>query len=334
MQRVVSDLRRRDVLSRGDLVTLVGHPEALERGVRYLDRDLNRSWTDTRLARLRREGPSSAEGRETLRIARQVEETKAAARGELFLLDLHTTSGASPSFSNAIDRLASRRLALSLLAPVVLGIEELLDGTLVDWLDHQGFTGTVFEAGQHDDPRSIDRAEAAIWLALAALRMLPDADPQVVRSRQLLEVEVRDMPNMVELTYRHALDDRSEFRMLPGFRSFQKVTEGQLLAYELENRVTAPHEGRLLMPLYQPQGDEGFFLTSDYGPNLRVASQLLRRSGLLELVHGLPGVRRDPQSPKWLLLDRALRSGAERNLLRLLGYRRERTWRGKTWLGR
>ena len=122
--------------------------------------------------------------------------------------------------------------------------------------------------------------------------------------------------------------------MLPGFRSFQRVEEGQLLAYELQNRVIAPHDGRLLMPLYQPQGDEGFFLVRDYGPAQRMASQILRRAGFIQLATALPGVRQVTGRPGVLALDAGARQGDVRNFLRLLGFRRERIERGSVLLSR
>ena len=337
IRRIVTAVRREGPLARGDLVTVVANPVALISGKRYVDRDLNRSWTDVRVRNLRRHGPQAVEDQLTLDLAKSVDRTIEDARGALYLLDLHTTSGASPPFCNAIDRLASRRFSLTLRAPTVLGIEEQLDGTLVDWLDRRGFTGTVFESGQHDDPRSSDHAEAALWLALGALGMIDPASPlarRVLHAERLLERVVANLPKMVELTYRHALDDRTAFEMLPGFTSFQEIAAGDLLAHELENPVYAPSDGRILMPLYQAQGDEGFFLMSDYGAHLRVASLLLRRSGLLRAVPALPGVDLDPDRPGWLLLRKAAREGAVRALLRLFGYRRERVERGVVRLSR
>ena len=337
IERVAQRIREEGPLANGDLVTAIGNPTAMAAKQRYIDRDLNRLWTDTRVARLREKGPTTVEGGLTLQLADLTLEVERDARGKLYLLDLHTTSGDSPPFSNAIDRLNSRKLAMSLAAPTVLGIEEQLDGTLIDWLDHRGFVGTVFESGQHDDPASIARAEAALWLCLDALGMIDLGSTlaeTVRKSRTQLEETAAGLPRMVELTYRHALDDRSAFEMLPGYRSFQEIRQGEHLAWEMEDPVHAPHAGRILMPLYQPQGDEGFFLMNDYGPQLRVASQLLRRAGLLDFVHTLPGVFRDKERPGWLVLERSASRGPTRNLLRLLGYRRERSDRGVVQLAR
>lgn len=337
IQRVLERIDRDGPLDRGDLFTLIGNPEAIALKQRYVDRDLNRLWNDRRVARLRHHGPNTVEGGLTLAIADLIDEVTLEARGDRYLLDLHTTSGDSPPFSNAVDRLESRRIALRLQAPTVLGIEEQLDGTLVDWLDRRGFVGTVFESGQHDDPGSVDRAEAAIWLSLEALGMIEPSSPlapAVQGALGLLTRAAQGLPRMVELIYRHALDDRTAFDMLPGFSSFQAVSEGQLLAHEMENPVHSPADGRLLMPLYQPQGDEGFFLVRDYGAAQRLASQILRRAGFIQLATALPGVSRARGRPGVLVLEPSARRGDVRNFLRLLGFRRERVERGAILLSR
>jgi hypothetical protein len=50
------------------------------------------------------------------------------------------------------------------------------------------------------------------------------------------------------------------FQMVPGFRSFQSVSEGELPVQDGVNEVRAPLVGWLLMPLYQPSGGDGSFL--------------------------------------------------------------------------
>ncbi|MDX1643272.1 MAG: succinylglutamate desuccinylase/aspartoacylase family protein, partial [Thermoanaerobaculia bacterium] len=53
LRRVVEEVRRRDLAVRGEFVALVGNREALLRRVRFVDEDLNRSWSATRIAELR-----------------------------------------------------------------------------------------------------------------------------------------------------------------------------------------------------------------------------------------------------------------------------------------
>ena len=57
--------------------------------------------------------------------------------------------------------------------------------------------------------------------------------------------------------------------MLPGFRNFQPVEKGQLLAHSgpgLAAEVRAPWTGILIMPRYQGQGLDGYFLGRPVDP--------------------------------------------------------------------
>jgi succinylglutamate desuccinylase len=51
--------------------------------------------------------------------------------------------------------------------------------------------------------------------------------------------------------------------MLPGFKSFERVVQGQLLALggaHGQREIRSPLGGILIMPRYQGQGQDGFFL--------------------------------------------------------------------------
>ena len=51
--------------------------------------------------------------------------------------------------------------------------------------------------------------------------------------------------------------------MNPGFRNFEPVSAGQILGQDRSGDVVSPEGGHLLLPLYQPKGDDGFFLTRE-----------------------------------------------------------------------
>jgi succinylglutamate desuccinylase len=60
--------------------------------------------------------------------------------------------------------------------------------------------------------------------------------------------------------YSFKIDNADEWMMLPGFQHFTPVSEGQLLAIYQGQEILAPVSGYILMPLYQKQGSDGFFL--------------------------------------------------------------------------
>ena len=52
--------------------------------------------------------------------------------------------------------------------------------------------------------------------------------------------------------------------MKPGFKNFQAVTKGELLARYDDQDVKAEADGMILMPLYQAQGNDGFFIVKTW----------------------------------------------------------------------
>ena len=51
--------------------------------------------------------------------------------------------------------------------------------------------------------------------------------------------------------------------MRPGFQNLQPVNTSELLAKDQGKEVLAPFEGRVVLPCYQTQGNDGFFISVD-----------------------------------------------------------------------
>lgn len=310
---------------RGRVVGLVGNRQALAVGRRYLQHDLNRFWTAERARRLRESNDALAAEAEELRdLDRELERILATAVGHpVFLLDLHTTSGEGPAFANLDDTLPNRRFALELPVPLVVGIEEELAGTLASYLFERGVITVGFEAGQHEDERSVDRAEAAIWLALESSGVLErNRRPEVAAARKLLMADGDSLPRVVEVLHRHPVAAGDEFRMLPGYRSFQPVAAGQVVARDRRGDVAVGRRGRILMPLYQEQGQDGFFLIKEIRPFWLKLSEYLRRLGVDRLLRFLPGVNVNPALADSFTVDRRYARWLALEIFHLLGYRR------------
>ena len=85
-------------------------------------------------------------------------------------------------------------------------------------------------------------------------------------SRQLLEHAREDLPHEIEIVLRYAITPEDEFRMEPGFSNIHPVRAGMLLARDRHGEIRAPEDGLVVMPLYQGQGDDGFFLGRPVAP--------------------------------------------------------------------
>lgn len=326
LRRVFRSLEGDASALHGELVGLTGNRKALAHGKRFLSRDLNRLWTEEEAQRIDAAGPpfeGEPEAEELFDLNQHLRECFETARGAVHVLDLHSTSGPGPAFAVLDDTLENRAFAMELRVPVVLGIEEELDGTLASYLEARGAITAGFECGQHDDPGAVDRGEAAVWVALEASGVLPrGARPEVDQARRQLATAAPGLPRVVETLYRHAVPPGDFFRAEPGFQSFQPIRTRQTIGWNMAGPVPSPRSGRILMPLYQPQGDDGFFIVRDVRALWLHLSATVRRLGMERIVHWLPGVRCKPGAADVFVVDRRVARWYALELLHLLGFRR------------
>jgi hypothetical protein len=324
LESAVARIEREGLLQRGDIVALVGNVTAFDAGARFIDEDLNRHWSGENLERLRRgEGLDRTENRERKALFEEIDRAFAEARGEVVLLDLHTTSGEGKPFAVFADTMRSRRFARRFPLPAVLGFEEQLEGTLVDYVALLGHAAVAFEGGQHVDPSSIRNLAAVVWVALGELRMVTPLEAGLDAEARRLSRATLGVPSILEVTYRHAITERDGFTMRPGHRSFEPVVQGQVIADDRNGGVAVPSEGFLLMPLYQKLGDDGFFVVRRVREFWLLLSAVLRYLRLGRVAHWLPGVSRAGE-PGSLRVDRRVARWYSLEILHLLGYRRKR----------
>jgi succinylglutamate desuccinylase len=309
-------------LARGEVIGLAGNLEALTAGRRFIDEDLNRIWLRPRLEALRTGDPVSVEEHELRALDQELRATLARARAEVYALDLHTISGPGPAFVVIDDTLLNRRFANRFPVPLVLGLDEELTGTMAHHLTAEGVIPVGFEAGQHEESEAAERAEAAIWIALHGAGLLADGHARVRAARRRLELESRGLPVVVEVRYRHAIVPEDGFRSRPGLISFQEVKRDERLAADRGGDVRAPLGGLVLMPLYQDQGEDGFFLVHPVRPFWLRLSERLRPWRLERFLHWLPGVRRHPDQPGAFIIDRRIARWEALQFFHLLGFRR------------
>ena len=340
--RVFGELSEARTPFRGEAVGLAGNLPALADGRRFVDEDLNRIWTLDRIAALRRLSenggapPDAVEAREQRHLLALLEsELRGSEDREVYLLDLHTTSSDSVPFLTFSDSLRNRSFAGSFPLPLVLGVEEEVEGTLLDFVDHMGHVAVCAEGGSHMDPASVDHLEAVVWLTLVSTGCVRLTDvPEADGLRERLSRAAGGVPQVFEVRYRHGLRPGDDFRMKPGFRNFQEVDEGEILARDHRGAIGAPMAGRLFLPLYQEQGEEGFFLVREVAPFWLEVSAVLRRLRVDRLARFLPGIRPHPDREETLVVHPRVASRFLVNVFHLLGYRRERPEDGRLVLSR
>ncbi len=322
-RRVFEALERDGASLRGRLVAFAGNLGALRSQQRFLDRDLNRIWTEELVAN-ECPGPRECDERGELLAALRAEIERAPER--VVLLDMHSTSAEGAPFCIMGDTLQNRTIARELGVPILLGLEENVEGTLLAYFGEYGHAALCLEGGQHDSPATVDHHEAAIWLTLVGLGMLKRSEvPRYDEFYQRLRHASSGLPDTVEVRHRHPIQRGESFRMEPGFENFQPVEEGRLLAWSGlagGTEVRAPFRGLLLMPRYQGQGDDGFFLGREVRGAWLVLSAFLRRLGAERLLPLLPGIHRHPARPETLVADRRVARFLTLQVFHLFGFRR------------
>ncbi|REJ77513.1 MAG: hypothetical protein DWQ47_14145 [Acidobacteria bacterium] len=328
MRRIAPELRKLEQQMKGRVFLIAGNTRALQAGVRYIDADLNRHWTPEIVdlnkpdSSIRTNRVEDIEQRELLRIFERVFIT---ARDEVYALDLHSTSAESAPFAMIGDTLRNREFSRKFPATILLGIEEQLNSTILEYINNLGAVTLGFEAGEHGDKTAVENQEALIWLSIFNAGCLSKEQVDVEKHVTTLRNAMGD-PRIIEIRHRHAITQADDFRMEPGYENFQPVRKGEVVAHDRNGEVKVKETGLMLMPLYQKLGDDGFFLGREISPFWLWLSKVVRKMGIPSIVHWLPGVTRDPFNAESLVVNTNIASIFPLQIFHLLGFRK-RLWK-------
>lgn len=255
---------------KGKLIGVIGNLQAYERRSRFVKKDLNRQFTIQNIERVKSTPQYELlfEDLELLELIHFIEtEIHKYQPRKVVIVDLHTTSASGGIFTLVNEDGECLSLAANLLAPVVRGlVKGTTGGTTLHYFNAENVkypTITIgFEAGQHDDPLSIRRAIA--WL-VNCLREVGCIEKDDVENRhsEVLKRYSKDLPKAVDIISVHHITPEDNFKMQPNYQNFQAVKKGEILAYDKKGSIESPEDCRILMPLYQAQGTDGFFLVKD-----------------------------------------------------------------------
>ncbi len=253
----------------GRLLGIRGNMRAIKEGKRFISKDLNRQWTNENVRRIKN-APIEAldsEDKELKEILKLIEqEVESYQPTKLVVLDLHTTTAYGGIFSIPTDEQESIRIALELHAPVIQGMLKGIKGTTLHYFNNKNFdvetVAVCFESGQHNEKLSIKRAIAAITNCMRTIGCVEGVHIENRHDSILIEYS-KELPKIAELIEIHQIHPGDDFEMMPNFRNFQEIKKGDWLAKDKNGKILASEDGRILMPLYQKQGDDGFFLIKE-----------------------------------------------------------------------
>ena len=251
---------------RGRLLGLRGNLRAINAGKRFIDKDLNRQWTSENVRRIKATPAAKLknEDLEIKEILAVVEQEIADYQPEkLVVLDFHSTTAYGGIFTIPTNDPESLRIAIELHAPVIKGLLHGVSGTSLHYFCNDHFApetvAVCFESGQHLEELSVNRAIAALTNCMRTIGCVKAIHVENRHDSILIE-HANGLPKVTELMTIHKINKGDNFKMKPGYKNFQKVKKGEVLASDRNGDIYAPEDGLILMPLYQKQGDDGFFL--------------------------------------------------------------------------
>lgn len=309
LHEALSSLRKNKFLLRGAIIGIAGNMHALAHDVRYMDTDLNRIWTSNGILK-NINGGNRAEDKEQQELMETLREVMKQNKGPFYFFDLHTTSGTTQPFITINDTILNRKLASQFGVPIILGIEEHLNGPILSYINEWGYVAIGYEAGQHDELKSIKNSIDFINKALQLTGMMAKD-----------KMQYSDTDQFYEITYRYSLQRGDQFNMCEGFKNFQIIASGQHLAVHNGGWINARSDSIIFMPLYQEQGEDGYFLIKKIAPVFLKLSGIIRKAKLDNLLTWLPGISWGNKTKTTLQVNQKIARFFATDFLHLMGYR-------------
>jgi len=324
LTKVMRQLRESNYHFNGNVLALAGNLWALERGERYHKEDLNRLWTQDRTRQLEN-GQLKADNKDTeeqIELYDILRQTIEEFDGPFYFLDLHTTSAQTSPFMTVNDTILNRKFSSCFPLPIILGLEEYIEGPLLSYLNELGFVTTAYEAGQHDAMASIENHIAFIYLSLVYTGILAKNELEDYDTYHTTLAKTSEgVDHFFEIVFRKRIEKNEEFAMHPGYYNFQHIGKGEALASSDGQPIKSSREGRIFMPLYQGKGDDGFFIIQQTPEIFLNWSTRLRHWKFDHLLSLLPGITLTSERHRELIVDKRIARFLAKELFHLLGYR-------------
>lgn len=261
LHQVFQELEKTQPEIQGRIVGVIGNKAALNKERRFIDEDLNRTWTDENV---KNQDPETQEQREMHQIIEVLEQFPEADYTKRYFLDCHTTSSDSLPYISVQEVNDNDQWAHQFPTYIVRGFSDIIYGAIDHYMSRTGLTGFVFEAGQHTSPSSEENHEGMIWLNLQQACNLDlktiSCYPECVE-----KFTKKNAPEQktFKIVYRHGIKRGDNFKMEAGYDNFQKIKKGELLAISNGEEVRSEWDAYIFMPLYQSQGNDGFFVIDE-----------------------------------------------------------------------
>jgi succinylglutamate desuccinylase len=267
LRELFAEFEAKKVMFDGTVLGIAGNIKALEQNSRFIHKDLNRQWYLTKIKKLGAlpfgllNTVEDIEQKEILELIQDIVDDKGK---KLILIDLHTTSAKGGCFCITNTNPRSTQLALQIPVPVINGMTAKIGGTTLEYFDQIGLPAIAFEAGQHLELEAVNRIKAGLVSIFTKTSCLAEEWMQLYQEDyDKMERDFGNLPRNVNVLYRHPVEEEDAFKMNEGYANFDKVKMGEVLAQDRHGMVLSPHDGLILMPLYQTKGSDGFFIVEE-----------------------------------------------------------------------
>lgn len=323
LQKVFKRVVEENIKFKGNFYALTGNIEALKKNVRYNSLDLNRIWIENDFEKIRLNAQDIPEYKELIEIYDVIKKIVSKEKGPFIFLDLHTTSSDSKPFITISDSLNNRKYSKNFPVPIILGIEEHLEGPFLSFINKFGHISLGFEGGQHDDPKSVVNCEAFLYIALTASKCIKKTAIKNLAAYENTFLETHKKSEFVEINYRYAIGSDDRFQMLKGFKNFDEIFTNQMLAYNNGKAIKAPYHGEILMPLYQEKGEDGFFIVRSISGFWLFLSRFVRLLNIHFFLRMLPGIKKHQTLSNTLVVNPKIAAFFTTDFFHLFGYRKK-----------
>ncbi len=324
LHRIIDHLKdKRNTIS-GDIYAISGNLLALSRGERFLKYDLNRVWTKQCLENIstHEDGKTDKDLKELARIHELTMSILSKHSSPFYFIDLHSTSGETTPFITLNDTLTNRKFSLGFPVPVILGIEEFIEGPYLSYVNELGYVALGFESGQHDEIASIKNHESFIYLTLEHTGTMKKTDISGYDNYYELLAERADYSQkFFEIRDRYKIEENEIFQMNEGYVNFQTIAKGDHLARSNGVDVPANYSGKIFLPIYQEKGEDGFFIVRKIPNVVLKLSSFLRKINFDNVLPFLPGIRWASSKKNILRVNKKTARLFARDFFHLLGYR-------------
>lgn len=193
-----------------------------------------------------------------------IEEFEKIPGSNVFYFDLKTSACVHVPYLCHSRNASCKTFAASFPFYKVMGLDSYITDHLGFYLHAKNYTCSTLKVGTHPQFSAEQIHESAIWWALVHIGCLREEDvPDFIRHKEVLDGCLADedkRQRSFEVIYKYSIKEDEYFRMIPGFKNFQKIQTGEVLATSDGASVTSHWDGRIFMPLYHIPSNDGFFI--------------------------------------------------------------------------